>query len=939
MRKKVKNTLAILIAVIFVSGCLATDLVSAAPDNHMRKLPGNDGAVSVTEITTPDVPVTPPDVPGTPPDAPDPQPDVPVTPPDVIDDGDNSGGGGGLSPVVWLNPYTDVDETDWFYDAVRYVTLNGFVDGDSDTLFSPEDDMSRAVLATALYCIEGKPIVRGNIPFTDVAAGKWYSDAILWITQESILIGYGDGTFGVEDPLTCEQVASVLHRYAYYSGMDTGSSADLSIFTDAGDVSEWALEYVRWAVAEGIIPARSGTTIEPRKNVTRAEIAEILMRFAEVIPFRFDITDEFTDANFRAEVYRVLGKAPQARIYNTDVKRITWLNVVGRGIESLDGIEYFINLDQLYCWNNQLTTLPTLPENLTYFDCSENLIKTLHTLPSGLTTLYCHSNQLTDLPELPNGLKYLHCSNNQLTELRTLPSSLEYLHCYNNQIRKLPNLPVDLYKLDCGINQLTELPQLPNGLSDLYCDDNQLTSLPKLPYSLQLLWCYDNQLTQLPALPNGLEFLDCYNNQLTQLPALPNGLETLYCDNNQLTQLPALPNGLVYLDCSFNQLKALPVLPNGLLYLDCSFNQLSGLDISNSTSLYVLYCDSNCMASPDDVIGWREIGLILYEPDAWNANFYFYPQRLIHITTQPTAKTTVIQGSITGQLSVDAITSEDGELKFQWYSNTTASNKDGTPIDGATSKVFTIPTSLTVGTYYHYCVVSVEDVGSETSDIATVTVTSTSSPPSVQPKSPDSSSSPETDAAEPVVPLAPAFPFTDVNSGDWFYSNVQYVFGSGLMNGTSTDMFSPNVSLTRGMIVTILYRHAGSPNVSDLKNPFDDVSEGKYYTEAVKWAAENEVVFGFDGKFSPDDFITRQDLAVILHRYAGFAGIELPTARVYSDFGDDTVISDYAKEAVAALFEAQIINGKPGNLFDPGGNTTRAEVAAMLHRFSEIVEE
>jgi predicted outer membrane repeat protein len=191
----------------------------------------------------------------------------------------------------------------------------------------------------------------------------------------------------------------------------------------------------------------------------------------------------------------------------------------------------------------------------------------------------------------------------------------------------------------------------------------------------------------------------------------------------------------------------------------------------------------------------------------------------------------------------------------------------------------------------------------------------------------------------PALAAAPTPPFTDVSSGAWYYGDVEYVFANGLMNGTAADSFSPNASATRGMIVTILYRLAGSPDVSGPGNTFNDVTGDKYYFDAVNWASANGVVLGYDGGgFGPDDDITREQLAVILARYAGFAGTELPTAREYSVFADADNISGYAKEAVEAFFKAGVINGKGGNTFDPKGNATRAEIAAMLHRLSEVTE-
>ena len=192
------------------------------------------------------------------------------------------------------------------------------------------------------------------------------------------------------------------------------------------------------------------------------------------------------------------------------------------------------------------------------------------------------------------------------------------------------------------------------------------------------------------------------------------------------------------------------------------------------------------------------------------------------------------------------------------------------------------------------------------------------------------------------VPLSPitstsGFPFTDVNSGDWFYNDVYYAWESGLMNGTAENLFSPNTTLTRGMVVTVLYRHEAEPSVENLNNPFPDVAAGQWYFNAVKWAADKKIILGYsNGNFGPNDDVTREQLAAILYRYADFTEEDLPGKRAYPGFMDDGSISEYAKEAVAALYMAEVINGKPNNLFDPKGNATRAEFAAMIHRFLEM---
>ena len=183
--------------------------------------------------------------------------------------------------------------------------------------------------------------------------------------------------------------------------------------------------------------------------------------------------------------------------------------------------------------------------------------------------------------------------------------------------------------------------------------------------------------------------------------------------------------------------------------------------------------------------------------------------------------------------------------------------------------------------------------------------------------------------------------FQDVNPADWFYNSVRYVFENGLMNGTSESpmLFSPNALLTRAMIVTILYRQAGSPSVAGLTNPFSDVPDGQWFTNAVIWAAENGIVQGIGGGlYDPNTNITREQLATILYRYAQFLD-KTPDGSLVGtlSFADANLISDYAKDAALFCVNNGIITGKPGDLFDPKGQATRAEAATMLNRFIETL--
>ena len=183
-----------------------------------------------------------------------------------------------------------------------------------------------------------------------------------------------------------------------------------------------------------------------------------------------------------------------------------------------------------------------------------------------------------------------------------------------------------------------------------------------------------------------------------------------------------------------------------------------------------------------------------------------------------------------------------------------------------------------------------------------------------------------------------ANPFTDVSEKDWFYSDVMFVYENGLMLGTSKTLFSPHGTATRGMMATILWRMEGSP-VPKGKNSFTDVEAGKWYADAITWTAENGIFAGYGkDKFGPDDPITREQLAAIFYRYADYKGYDLTVKGNLDKFKDADKITDYAKTAMQWAVGSGLVKGKSGNLLDSQGTATRAEIAAMLHRFIEKYE-
>ena len=182
-----------------------------------------------------------------------------------------------------MSKYIDMNPTAWYHDGVHWALEAGVMTGSSDIVFDPNLNTSRAMLATMLWRIEGKPVVNFAMRFEDVEADTWYTEGIRWANSAGIITGYGDTDFGPNDPVTREQLAVMLHRYAQYKGMDVSVGEDTNIlsYEDAFDVSEWAVPAIQWAVGADIIQGvdKDGTlTLAPRAASSRAVVATMLMR-------------------------------------------------------------------------------------------------------------------------------------------------------------------------------------------------------------------------------------------------------------------------------------------------------------------------------------------------------------------------------------------------------------------------------------------------------------------------------------------------------------------------------------------------------------------------------------------------------------------------------------------------------------------------------------
>lgn len=184
------------------------------------------------------------------------------------------------APVSGL-PFGDVKSADWFYNDVKYVYEKGMMAGTAADVFAPNATTTRAMIVTILYRLEGSPAVTGTSAFVDVPAGQWYTDAVNWAAANQIVKGTSATTFAPNDSITREQMAAILYRYAQYKGYDVTKKADLSGYSDNGQVSAYAKDALAWANAAKLINGVTNTTLAPQGNATRAQVSAILHRFCD----------------------------------------------------------------------------------------------------------------------------------------------------------------------------------------------------------------------------------------------------------------------------------------------------------------------------------------------------------------------------------------------------------------------------------------------------------------------------------------------------------------------------------------------------------------------------------------------------------------------------------------------------------------------------------
>ena len=593
-----------------------------------------------------------------------------------------------------------------------------------------------------------------------------------------------------------------------------------------------------------------------------------------------------------------------------------------------------------------------------------------------LSDLDVSTNKLASLDFRQNPkLTRLDCSVNELTSLNLSRNPrLTDLICYYNQLTNLDLSQNSLLTdLDCHINQLTSLDLRQNPrLTHLYCDDNRLISLDLSQNpQLRTLSYGNNQRavangTALTALdPNfdsskagsivGGSFddgkvyftadeltyvYDCGNGKTSGFKlvnAIPQSLAVYggnFPDANFLAYVKTLPGAedgsftqeelaaITEIDCNGNEKSVNEKIADltGIEYfsaltaLDCSCNRLTSLDLSKNTQLTHLYCDNNQHTVDNGT-----------ELTAMDPNF------------DPAKVSNIVDGSFGG--GKVNFTTEELNYTYDCGNGHTAG-----------FKLVKTPPVITMATITFRIVNGTWADGSTAEQTAMVTMHDgfgTLSPEQVPVgmianpgyengtwnKSPNITPGAVTKSVTYTYSFKaePTLPFVDVTPGDWFYEGVRYTTTRGLFKGISRTEFGPTLPMTRSMVVQVLYNMAGKPKVKKT-NQFVDVKDSDWFADAVAWGVKIGVTAGYPGgRFAPDDKVTWEQLAVMLHGYR-----KKPAATEPLTFADTDDISDWAGNAVQWAVENHLMGGVPGNKILPQGLAERSQGAVIMMNFDQM---
>lgn len=604
------------------------------------------------------------------------------------------------------------------------------------------------------------------------------------------------------------------------------------------------------------------------------------------------IESAFKDAAFLTAVCEIVGKTNGEHIYRSDVENITTLEVQGKNITNLNGIEYFTGLEELYCYNNKIVDLDLSHNtNLVYIDCSFNMrMETLNvSCCSELSELECNYTQLQRLDVRNNPkLTRLVCYG---TYLRTLNLSnnllLEELDAYNSHLASLDvSNNTKLEYLDCTWNDMVSVENVKGIENCTLLDEEAFYFEPQNAEPVTERFTDEKFLAAVRKAINK-PYGDIYVEDLV-------GITELDVSNIGLTSL----DGIEYMQA--------------LESLNCANNKLTNLDLTNNHKLAVLHCYDNFMdlGTPGNSIeGLEIIKKSLGEPgwkDIAEVCFQYYPQNKAEHEHQWGAWDITDAPTLTATGTAERVCQNDNTHKAMVTLPVLSDSKVWTK--GTVDNGLQQYTSI----YGTVVIKAQKPGGGGGGGIA------------AKPEEP----------AKPAAPSEPEVaknPFVDVRESDYYHGAVLWAVKSKITTGTSDTTFSPNEVCSRGQAVTFLWRAAGSPESVFAMNPFADVSANAYYYKAVLWAMENGIITGTSATaFSPEDHVTRGQAVTLLWRMANKPDVSADIS--FADVSKE----DYYHQAVAWAAEQKITKGTSDTEFSPAADCTRGQIVTLLYKNSDL---
>ena len=809
-----------------------------------------------------------------------------------------------------LSDFEDLKTTAWYHDGVHFCLENGILIGTGTTTFSPYSNLTQASTLVILYRLAGSPEVEGGSSFSGVMEGSWYEDAVIWAEQAGILAS--DEEFSVDAEVSRGQMVTYFYRFAGYLGCDVSETADLSGFADYDPESDTA-EAMSWAVAAGLIEGAEsdgGLYLNSSETCTRVETATIIYRFAV-----------YLDPELAAET-----GAEMDTLYTVDLFT-----------ENEYSVEYVF--DYVYSGYTAVYNEESAEEDyLFYLICGDEMYS-ISSVTVNEWSDYISAAQLDDgswqievSPEVfaASGYEPVELSLSCSLVNGESGDSLEYSCSYTLEFASV----VEVQSAAAGTQAVL-------GGSVLELSEEDLDVLTQAAESVSA-----EEVLAAAAAEQAEALTQAEIVALAEAGQAELGdAETLYlCVQAYLEAAVSdaesdEENGITSITLNIvpmYQIIAVAAEDGEDITEDNSavVQEASELDIADSAELTLVLPES--FASQTVYIGYEEAeGSVEYEEAAADSGG---------------AVTFTAGGFVSYTFSLTSLTDsaeEEEDSEAEEDEDADASEEEDAGAAGEEDSEAEEEEDADASEEEDAGAAGEEDSEAEEEEDADASEEEDAGAAEGEDAAESEEDSTETEyltgystcLKDDTCLIAQ---FTDADPAAWYHDGVHFCLENGIMQGTSGSTFEPDTEMTRSMIVTMLYRLAGSPEVEG-DSSFSDVVEGAWYEDAVIWAETAGITEGCgNGMFGGEDPVTREQLAVFFYRYAEYAGLDVTASEDLSSFPDAEEVSSWAEAEMGWAVAAELIHGRAeadGNYLAPADSALRSEAATMLMRYVMNIEE